>query len=141
MSAIGEPAHPPGGFTLIEMLVVLAVLSLVLAILFPAVDKAMRGQAFAAAAYRVELGLRAARARAVGSGEPARFSAAADAHGFDAGADSERIPDTSVLSVPGSGVRFFPDGTANGGVVALRDGARERRWSVEGVTGRIERLP
>jgi general secretion pathway protein H len=145
MSAIGELSaarrSTPAGFTLIEMLVVLAILGLVLAIVFPAVEKAMRGQEFATSTMRVELGLRSARADAIRNGRTAGFTAAPDGHAFAYPGEVERVPASSRISLSGRGLRFFADGSADGGAVTLRDGARMRSWTVDPSTGAIGRAP
>lgn len=137
MSAIGDRA---AGFTLIEALVVLGILSLVSALAFPQVDKAMRGRTFADAAARVELGLQETRARALRQGAAARMIPDGRGHGFVTGERSDAIPDRVSLRFPPGGLVFFADGSASGGEVAIRDGTRQRRWAIDAVTGRIDRI-
>src|ERR1700741_3062673 len=71
MSATGKTDER--GFTLIEMLVVLAILGLVAAIGYPAVDRALAGRHFAQAVASVEGQLHAARASAIATSRPYAF--------------------------------------------------------------------
>lgn len=145
MSAIIEPREHRGGvpcgFTLVEMLVILAILTLMASIVFPSVEKTMRRQTFVEAARRVELGLRAARAAAVTESAPTLFVAAADGHGFRYAAHDERLPEGVVLATPARGIRFFADGSALGGEVALSDGRWRQRFRVDGTLGKVEPQP
>lgn len=127
------------GFTLIEMLVVLAVLALVSGILYPALDKALRRQAFVSACADVDALLRRARAEAMRRGSPIRIAAASDRRGLVSPAGEARLPAGAGLAMPLRGLAFFPDGSALGGVVTVTDRGRARRWSVESPTGAILR--
>ena len=144
MSAAGNrgqrPWHIDSGFTLLEMLVIVAILSLVTGIIFPSLDRAMRRQDFANSCARLELALRTARAVAIRSDVPVRFKVSADGHGFSYGAVSERLPDTTKLTGPDRDIAFFADGSAMGGTIAIADRGLMRRWSVRPSTGAIGRV-
>jgi general secretion pathway protein H len=145
MSEITEQHRPsfgvPCGFTLVEMLVILAILTFMASIVFPSLDKTMRRQTFVEAARRVEWGARAARAMAVAEGTPVVFAAAADGHGFRYAAHDERLPDGVTLATPARGIRFFADGSAQGGEIALSDGRFRQRLRVDGTLGKVEHQP
>lgn len=134
MSEVGEGA----GFTLIEMLVVLAITALVTAIAFPALDRAMRGQAFEGAADAIELGLRQARADAVARGRPVRFAMGADRRSVVVGGGTIAIPIGTVVTLPTQGLAFFGDGTSNGGRIDLVGAGRQRRLVVDPGSGAVE---
>lgn len=133
MSAAGRGA----GFTLIEMLVVLAITALITAIAFPSLERAMRSQSFEAAANAIELGLRQARADAVSRGRPVRFALGADRRSVVVGGGAIAIPDGIVVTLPTQGVAFFGDGTSNGGRIDLVGSGRARRLMVDPGSGAV----
>lgn len=144
MWGVGEqamsPRNPEAGFTLIEALVILAVLALAAGISFPAVGAALRYQAFLDGATRFEASLRGARAEALRRGIVVRFGISSDQRSFGVGDATDRLPDR-LRGAPRAGeVIFYPDGTASGGEVAVEDGVRTRRWRVRPTTGLIERI-
>lgn len=129
MSATGRTeASGSMGFTLIEMLVVLAIVALIASLEFPAIERAFGRERFRSAAAGIESRLHAARATAIAQGAATRF---------DAGA----LPQGVALDVTRAGIVFYPDGSANGGELALTEGPRRFRLAVDGATGRIARLP
>lgn len=145
MSAAGKPANGRSatvrGFTLLELLVILAIVSLVSAIAFPGVDKAMRRQGFVEAATRFEAALRGARAEAFRAGGAVPFEISADRRGFGYGGSFDSLPEGVVADASGAAIRFYPDGTSSGGLVTLSDMRFELRWRVQPATGAIEMVP
>lgn len=137
MSAAG---NPQAGFTLIEVLVTLAIAGLIGSIAFPSLDRALRRQAFLDASMRIEAALRSARADAVGGGRAVRLRLARDGHGLTDGDAVESLPDDLALRMPIDGLAFFPDGSARGGELTLAGAGMARRWRVVGGTGGVERV-
>ncbi len=127
------------GFTLVEVLVIVAILSLMAAIVFPSVERALRLQSFVESARRVELGLRSARAMAVGNGVPIQFQTSADRHGFNYGDHRDRLPVSTTIELPDGGITFFADGSATGGQVEVIDGRLDQHLVVEDTLGLVER--
>lgn len=144
MWAVGEKGaarrQSEAGFTLLEALVVLAILGLATGISFPAVGAAMRYQDFLDGATRFEAALRNARADAMRRGVSVRFAVSSDQREFAAGPVTDRLPERLRATPRAGGVTFYPDGTASGGEVAVEDGVRTRRWRVRPTTGLIERI-
>lgn len=142
MSATGKPRTgvAPGGFTLLETLVVLAILGLMAAIGFPQIDKAFRLQGARETATRVERALHAARASAVQRGEPVRLVVAPDGHGFGDGEGGERLPDDLVVASPDGAIVFFPDGSARGGTLGVRGAGLVRGWRIRTAGSLIEQI-
>ncbi|MBV2150037.1 prepilin-type N-terminal cleavage/methylation domain-containing protein [Sphingobium sp. AS12] len=133
-------SRPDQGFTLLEALVVLAILALLSSLMFPAVGSALRYQAFADGAMRFEASLRAARAQALRRGTSVRFAVSPDQRDFGFRDATDRLPEQVRGIAPGGAITFYPDGTATGGEVAVSDRVRERRWRVRSTTGAIERV-
>jgi general secretion pathway protein H len=124
------------GFTLIEMLVVLAVLALIAGLVVA------RGPS-----RSVALDLRAATATVVGELRRGRAAAiagdAAVTVTLDPAARAIRVGDAPPRALPGdvalaaAAIRFTPDGAAAGGPIALAAGARRVTITVSWLTGRV----
>ncbi|MDF0487772.1 prepilin-type N-terminal cleavage/methylation domain-containing protein [Sphingomonas sp. H39-1-10] len=128
------------GFTLFEVLVIIAILSLIAGIAFPEVEKVMRRQTFIAAATRFEVALHAARARALQRGTAVRFTVSADHRSYGYSGAFEPLPEAVLAESPDGSIAFFGDGTSDGGRISLVDTRWERRWVVRRTTGAIERV-
>lgn len=126
-----------GGFTLIEMLVVLAILGLIGGLAFPRLQQAVRTQEFRAAGSTVAAMLREARARAVRSGRPVRFAASPDGSGYSSdGGAGATFPSPIELSVaPAGTIVFYGDGSSSGGSAVVAVDQRRLRFTVEPATG------
>jgi general secretion pathway protein H len=137
------------GFTLIEMLVVVAVLGLAMALF--AMHGPQRSPALdlRTAAQQVAGTLRLARSRAIASNRDVNVT-------FDTAARSVNLDGTGARTLPpGIGVtvtalvgetagdrlaaiRFAPDGSSTGGEIDLDGAGRRVRVGVEWLTGRVE---
>lgn len=116
------------GYTLIEMLVVLAVMSLASGIAFPAVERAVAQQQFRSDVAASEALLRAARAKAIVRGEMVRIS-------------DQDAPEKVTLTMPRGALHFYADGSADGGRVTVSRGDRQARLEIDAATGLIGRVP
>lgn len=137
MSAAGNAC----GFTLIEVLVTLAIAGLIGGIAYPSLERALRRQEALDAAMRIEAALRTARADALGGGHVVRLRMLPDGQGVRHGDAEERLPAGAALRLPPAGIAFFADGSAKGGEVVLTAPGVVRRWRVQDGTGRVARLP
>lgn len=143
MSAAGRsaPQSRDGGFTLIEMLVTLAVAGLIAGVAFPRVQNTMSAMEFRRGAAQVTEGLRAARAEAIRTGVPVTL--ALEGRALVIGeSDPVALPaSVSVTAGQDRPVTFYPDGTAEPALYRIRsrkaDAVRERRVTVFGSTGHI----
>jgi general secretion pathway protein H len=149
-------ARPGRGFTLVELLVVLAIAALVLTVVPPLVSAALPGVELKAAARRTLSSLRLARETAIRSGDDAVLMVDVEQHRLE-------IPGYRAISLPrrielkleaASGemldeqrgaIRFFPDGSSTGGRIILARGeGRDQHGYQVGVTwltGRVRMAP
>jgi general secretion pathway protein H len=126
------------GFTLIEMLVVLAIMVLISGLGFPMVERALQRQQFESDRSRVYLAVAQARADALRGGRIVEVQEPSSADGLGplrAGEDG--LPNGTVLSFPPQGLRFYPDGTSSGGTVRLEEHGRSIEFTVNPDTGVI----
>lgn len=130
----------PAGFTLLEMLVVLALIAAASVLAMAAFGDGLRGARLQAAAKEVAAQLRFTRARAIASGVPQEFVIDPGARTWRApNGRHGRLPDAGELVFTGArdlqptagegAVRFFPDGAATGGRVRLA--ANGGGWDVD----------
>ena len=134
------------GFTLIEMLVVLSIVALALALVVPAVSKSMVVSVHDVA-RDVQISLRQARAKAVSSQQTTVFWVDTQQHTYVNHKDKVKsFPATidmrvkvASTEVTGSraGVRFFPDGSATGGQLAISDAGAAVSVDIDWLTGRV----
>jgi general secretion pathway protein H len=116
------------GFTLLEMLVVLAATALVAGLGWPMAERAIAGAQFRTVAAEAEARLIETRARAISGGAPATFA-------------PPREPGTARWSLPRGGIVFHPDGSASGGEVALALEGRSARFAIDSATGAVRKIP
>lgn len=140
------------GFTLVELLVVFAIMGLMLALASPRIQNALPGFELRTAARELTAALRETRALAVRGGEPAALvlDLAAGRYAIGGG-DSRKLP--GELKIEATTVqedidarrrrarfRFYPDGTALGGGVTLKRGDSAYRIDIDWMTGRVRLL-
>ena len=135
------------GFTLIEILVVLAILGVALGLIIGRGPMRSRGLESRAAAGALAQTLRAARALAIAGDHDVAVAIDPGRHVFaiDGGPSHTLAPDLSVAILPpalhGSGpvrlIRFSADGSATGGKILLGTGRQRLGVSVEWLTGKV----
>ena len=119
------------GFTLIEMIVVLAVMALAASVAPVAVERMLDGASYRATLRDLMASMRGARNEAIGSGEPVRFVLDLNERRFGVGEELRgEIPaDVDVdgqvaldLITPEGqlGIMFYPDGSSTGGSIFVR---------------------
>ena len=131
MSATGRRGE--AGQTLMEMLVVVAILGMTTALVFPAwVSPLRRIQLYEARAALVAH-LRDARSLSLRSGEVVSLEPAADGRGYGWG--TRRVYAPAPVSVAGDPITFYADGSSSGGTLKLSERERTMSVAVDPVTG------
>lgn len=102
------------GFTLLEMLAVLAITGLIAGLVYPQIETARLAVRQRLAREQVAAGLEAARATALRSGKPVALSAEAGALVIG-GARRIAITYPDTLALQPRIVLFYPDGSTTGG--------------------------
>lgn len=136
------------GMSLLELLVVVALIATLAGIGAMVIGRAMPGQELRAAARELAAELRYTRAQAIATGTEQVFRLEVDSRRWDAaGKRSGQLPmDIELVAttardlqpVPREAVvRFFPEGAATGGRVVLRRDGAAWRVDVAWLTGEV----
>jgi general secretion pathway protein H len=150
-SATAEPASGAGkrsGFTLIELVVALAVMGLALVLIVGYKAPWSSGLGLEGTASELASGLRLARSQAIANNQPVAFSLDLAGHIYRVGGEAPRsLParlSISLSTVDGErrgaaigDIRFNPDGSSTGGRITLADGSRRVAVGVDWLTGRV----
>ena len=142
-----------GAFTLLELLVVMALAALLMAAAPPLLTAALPGVELKAGARRVVSGLRLAREEAIRNGIEVAFVVDVEGRSVQIEGDFPRLslPEKAVVKLVAAqsemredgvgAIRFFPDGSSTGGRLFL--GREERggyQIGVTWLTGRIQMI-
>ncbi|HEU4377898.1 MAG TPA: GspH/FimT family pseudopilin [Hyphomicrobiaceae bacterium] len=145
-----NPMREEQGFTLIELLVGLAILAAVLAVIAPLAGRTRAGMELRNTAFDIASSMRNARSAA-------RLSNAEQTLLIDVGSRllwtegqtvrkplprhfgmSLEFPVTEQVSANAGRMRFFPDGSASGGKIVLRESSRTATVFVNWLNGDVE---
>lgn len=137
------------GYTLLELLVALAVIGLVLASVPMIVASARPGPAARVAAEELAAALRLTRSEAIGRYAPATLLLDVDQRVYRGADGGERalaenlefkfVTARSELIGEAAGqIRFFPDGSATGGRITVSDGGQSYVVTVDWLTGAVD---
>jgi general secretion pathway protein H len=139
-------AGSPSGFTLVEMLVVLVIVSLMLALVGTSISRNVSSAEMRTAAKKVAASLRYTRTKAILSKSEQVFLVDTENRTFQAAErEAQKLPDgmnvelntarSELTSESVGGIRFFPDGGSTGGNVRLDANGRIYRVNVAWLTG------
>ena len=135
------------GFTLIELMMVMAVLALMLVLISPTFSTALPGVSLKAAARTLAGGLRHARSRAIALNQEVALAIDVESRRYAiVGANTAgKLPgegeirlftaQSELIDATSGTIRFFPDGGSTGGGVTFIDGERRYRVLVDWLTG------
>jgi general secretion pathway protein H len=128
------------GFTLIEMIVVLAILAVAVGLVMPLFGQRGSGVELAAAAARLRAAMTEARATAIAEGRPVVLRGdRAGGYWLD-GRHREFETDAGgrlrILTGGNAQIAFFPSGGSSGGRVVVQGPYSRREIAVDAVTGR-----
>ena len=137
------------GFTLVEMLVVMAILALVLAVVPPLFSSSLSSATLKAASRDLASGLRAARSEAITLNKEVLFHLDLAAHSFSIGdakaavslpSEAEIVLFTATSEAQDDqvgAIRFFADGSSTGGGITLSAADQKYEILVDWLTGRV----
>ena len=133
------------GFTLLELLVTLAVLAVALAVVGPSIGRTTETIRARAEVARFSALLRHTREQAITGRRPHALVVDPAAHRVNIVVDEEvresrPLPEHLGIEAepPGSlTVRFEPQGTSNGGIFRVTSGGLDYRVTVDPLTGRV----
>jgi general secretion pathway protein H len=134
------------GFTLLEMLAVLAILGLVVALALPTLRRPPDNLRLEAATRTLASALRFSRAQAIARNADVVLTIHADRRVFESSTGSaiqldQEISVEMIFAAPErrgravGAIRFFPDGSSSGGDIVLTLDKRQARISVNWLTG------
>ncbi|MBB1126177.1 GspH/FimT family pseudopilin [Thiospirillum jenense] len=141
--------NQPRGFTLVELLVVMAIAGLLIAVTPPLMSAALPGIELKAAARRTAGALRIARELAIHNGRTVvwQLNTATGQYRIVGDARAAQLPGGIELTLTAAeeeminphegGIRFFADGSATGGRVVLTRNQRGYQVGVNWLTGQV----
>jgi general secretion pathway protein H len=137
------------GVTLLELLIVLAIMALVAGIALPLLGNGVSTTELRSSARQLAAGLRAARTEALAQRRETflvldvagkRFKVDQDPreHKLPAGIELKLFTaQNDFVDATTGAIRFFPDGGSNGGRITVAAGTRKYEVDVDWLTGRV----
>lgn len=141
------------GFTLLELMVAIAVAALLLTAVPPLLSRGLDTMQYRTAVRELVAGLKGARRAAMETGRSVAFTVDTAAHRFGVDPDLEgsipgelqvrlTVAETEIEDPDRGAIRFYPDGSATGGSIELlRPAGGGVRLRVDWLLGRISQEP
>jgi general secretion pathway protein H len=134
------PQRLAGGFSLVELMVVMLIVSMMFAVVGVSISRSIQGAEIRNASREIVAGIRHTRGQAIIQRQQQVFHVDADAKTWTAaGREPVEIPEGLDITIEtarseltgenAGGIRFYPDGASTGGSVELL--ANERTWKVD----------
>jgi general secretion pathway protein H len=147
VAADGPRSH---GFTLIELVAVVALIGIAFAVVTLSFSQSLRSAKIDAASRDLVAALRYTRGQAIVRGEQQALDLDVARNTYQApGRPPVQLPtdmhmtlttaETEQTAASSGRIRFFPDGASTGGHITVYAGSREWRIDVDWLTGRVER--
>jgi general secretion pathway protein H len=138
----------PGGFSLLELMVVMVLVGLLFAVVGVSVTRSVAAAELRNAAREITAGLRHTRGQAIIQRQQQVFTVDADRRTWQAaGGAPVQLPEglgitletarSELTGERAGGIRFYPDGASTGGSVMLTADGREWHITVGWLTGEI----
>jgi general secretion pathway protein H len=139
----------PKGFTLLELLIVLVIAATLVALVPPAINRALPGVKLKGASQEMASAMRFLRGWSVSQGEQGVFLLDLEQKHYSITPREKlyEIPQGAELNMVAAssetdgeqqaGIRFYPDGSSSGGRITLSDGGRSHQIDVDWLTGRV----
>jgi general secretion pathway protein H len=149
---IDHGSHGTAGFTLVEMLVVLAILALVVTTSAPLLSRGSDTLGLDTASSEIAAALRATRAAAIVGGSATTLKLDVDRRTFESAVVPQRSFASNIeakltyaaatrSAAAEGGFRFFPDGSSTGGDLMLTLNGKQVRLCVDWLTGLVRTVP
>lgn len=124
------------GFTLIEVLAVMAITVMIASLAFPRIQTAITRFAFDQTVTAVTANIRVAAAESLSTGKRVVLSVAGDGRSYGwQGVSPRQVPDTvSIKQVSDGPIAFYADGSSTGGALEITSGKRLAEIAVDPIT-------
>jgi general secretion pathway protein H len=144
-----RPSTAGSGFTLLELLVAIAILGFALVLIAGYKAPWSRAAALKATAAQLASGLRLARSEAILDNRSVTLALDLQRHSYRVGAGKPHpVPaqlSIKLLTIAGErtdarrgDIRFNPDGSSSGGRITIAEGGRRIAIGVDWLTGRVQ---
>jgi general secretion pathway protein H len=149
---IDHGVHGTAGFTLVEMLVVLAILALVVTTSVPLLSRGSDTLRLDTTSSEIAAALRATRTAAIVQGSETTLKLDVDRRTFQSAVVPQRSFASNIeakltyaaamrSAAAEGGFRFFPDGSSTGGDLMLTLNGKQVRLCVDWLTGLVRTAP